>query len=239
MNRSPLRYAPWMVRDFLRGPGVLMLGAIVLASLIVSRLVIAGPDSGLVSPDGAMSGILAQLSWPFVLLATGGMVSTDRVQGYYREIFSKPVRPATHYLIRWLVGAVAVGGSMPLIWAGVALGPGRPRFEWSLLINLELTYLLLGGLVFLLSTLFRWDWTPALTMFAVEEALGSALEHGFELPWAARWVAAALPPFHLANVTSPVPRGMDLVRVLLWGAALVAAAVWVLRVKPMGSGGRA
>lgn len=231
-----LRYLPWLARDVARGPLALMAAAIALSAFVASRLAV---DGTAVTPDGTARWILAQCSWPFVLLVTGGLVSTDRAQGYVRLLFSRPVPPGGYYLARWLVGAAAVVLAVPftLLAVGVAVGPAAVPV--SMPVNLLLTYLLLGGLVFLLSTRTRADWSVAVGVFAVQVALAAARDSGTRLAPATRALLAVLPPFDVVLVTQPVPRGGALAYVLLWGAGLLGAALWILERRPLGGGSRA
>lgn len=230
-----LRYLPWLARDLARGPLALMAAAIALSAFVASRLAV---DGTAVTPDGTARWILAQCSWPFVLLATGGMVSTDRAQGHIRMLFSRPISPGAYYLARWLVGAAAVGLAVPLTLLAVGLAVGRAAVPASVPVNLLLSYLLLGGLVFLLSTRLRADWSVAVAVFAVQVGLAAARDGGTPLAPATRALLAILPPFDQVLVTQPVPGTGTLLRVLLWGGALLGAALWILERRPLGGGSR-
>lgn len=235
MSRIPIRYLPWMVRDILLAQGMVLLAIGFLVGLIMTRMTPSPPASeGL----GLVKGFVQQMGWPFILYSVASMVSADRVQGFYRSYFSRPLSPPGFYLMRWLLGAVIVALLVPVLTLSLSLAIGRFPLSWSLLAQLQLNYLLVGGLVFLLSTTVRADWLVALLFMLVESILGGLKRGGIDLPAVWDFVATILPPFHLVSVNSPLPAGTPLVHVLLYGAGLVLAALAVIRWRPLGAGGR-
>ena len=236
MSRIPLRYAGWMARDVALGPGAIMFAVAALVALILSRM-----SSGPTSPAGVatlITTIVDQAAVPFVLLATGSIVSSDLTHGFYRSYFSKPVSPVAYYLQRWLLGAVAVGLFIPLLAAGVALSTGMFEAPAVLFAKAGLLYLMLGGLVLLLSTVTRRDWIFALVVTVAQSILHGLHDAGV-LGAAAELAYRALPPLHFANVKMPLPHGADLAHALAYGLALLLAGLAMLRWRPLGSGGRA
>lgn len=232
-----LRYGGYMLRDLARGPGAIMIAAAVLAALILSR--IPSLESSPAAGRYMLGWIVDRAALPFVLLATGGMVSRDLHGGYYRAVFSKPVDPVSFYLQRWLLGALIVGLSVPLFAGAVAVVVGPVPFRWTLLANVELFYLLLGGLVFLLSTFTRRDWLFALMLVLVQTILHTVRAGGISAGTIVNTVYAVLPPFHLVGIEADPPAGADLAYVVLYGGGLVLGALALLRWRAMGSGGRA
>ncbi|MEO8224463.1 MAG: hypothetical protein ABI661_06630, partial [Gammaproteobacteria bacterium] len=146
MSRVPIRYLPWMLRDMLFAQGAVLLVTSTLIWLIVTRISPAPPASAGLQ---ILQSIVQQAGWPFILYCSSAIVSTDRIQGYYRSIFSRPVSPPWYYLQRWVVGAFVVGLLVPVVTVALELAIGSFPLSWRFLAQVELTYLLAGGLVFL------------------------------------------------------------------------------------------
>ncbi len=239
MNRWPLRYAPWMARDLALGPGLIYLVVALITAWIVSQ------TGRMASGSPALAGtllerIVSQVAMPFVLLATGGIVRTDLTEGFYRTLFSKPVSPVAYYFQRWLLGGVAVLAAVGLlVLAIMAAQRTAPAVGWDLPARVALFYLLLGGLVFLLSTLMRRDWIVALLIYILETALHQVASAGVRFTGFWRALIAVLPPFHLVIVPTGLPSGRPLLHLVAYGVAMVALALVVLHRRPLGSGGRA
>ena len=176
----------------------------------------------------------------FALLATAGIVSADFALGHYRTLFARPVSPPLYYLQRWLTGGVAgagrhIGGraSLPRPASAQHLPIGR------VLAQSALFYLLLGGLIFLLSTVTRRDWLIAVLAVAAHGGLGLARDPGRSRDrYRGPLLYAVLPPFRLVDVSEPVPAGGDLLHVLLYGLVLVGGALLVIRLRPLARGAR-
>ncbi|MEO8200390.1 MAG: hypothetical protein ABI679_07715 [Gemmatimonadota bacterium] len=235
MSRFPLRYLPWMLRDLLLSQGLVLLTIGVLGALILSRITPAPLPS-----DAApmVLGAVRQMSWPFILFCVASIVSADRLQGYYRTTFVRPVNPSAYYLSRFLLGGLMVGLLAPVMTAAMAIAVGPIPLSWSMIARLEMLYLLLGGAVFLASTLTRADWLFAILVFIVQSVLHGLSQNHVVLPAFWNFIAMILPPFHLTSLDQPMPPGPQLAHVLLYGLGFVLAALAVLRWRPLGSGGR-
>jgi ABC-type transport system involved in multi-copper enzyme maturation permease subunit len=236
MMQLPVRYAGWMGWDLVRGPGLLMLIVGALAALLINSLTVVTSGSG--GETAVFLGILDFTVTIFALLATAGIVSTDFSMGYYRPLFARPVSPPLYYLQRWVLGgflALVVTAAMTLASA-LRLGADLPIGR--VLIQAALCYLLLGGLVFLLSTVTRRDWLIAVLILAAYASLGLARALGAAGSGAAAVLYAVLPPLRLVDVSDPVPTGGNLLHVLLYGAGLVVAALVVIRFRPLARGAR-
>lgn len=234
--RLPIRYAGWMGWDLVRGPGLLMLVVGALAALLINSLTVVTSGSG--GETAVFLGILDFTVTIFALLATAGIVSTDFAMGYYRPLFARPVSPPLYYLQRWVLGgflALVVTAAVTLASA-LRLGADLPIGR--LLIQAALCYLLLGGLVFLLSTVTRRDWLIAVLILAAYASLGLARSLGAAGSGTAAVLYAVLPPLRLVDISDPVPTGGALLHVLLYGAGLVLAALLVIRFRPLARGAR-
>lgn len=246
MIRPLLAYGRWQWRDHLRGAGVVIVLFSTVVGVILWRLAVQSPGVGAV-PEVAFLRALRPMGWPLVVLAVAGMVSADRVEGYNRALFSAPVSPVLYYLQRFLIGGVVVAllpiGLAVAVWAalGTWVGP------WREVAAVALLYLLLGAVVFCWSTFGRRDWAIGLAIYLGQDALHAARVAGMPLPgWLYR-LESVLPPFHLAAIGQPagdriletaLPSGPDAVHYLGYALALLAVGMVVLRVRPMGGGGR-
>jgi hypothetical protein len=107
--------------------------------------------------------------------------------------------------------------------------------------RLALLYLVLGGTVFLLSTLFTGgprDWLAALIIQAYQNTVADLIDRGLSI-WPG--FAAAhmlLPPIHLARPGVDPMAPAAVIHTSLYGVALVGAALAVLHFRPLGSGAR-
>lgn len=238
MSAYPLGYLPWQARDLLRGPGVVAALVAGVFALLVWRL-----PSQFIGTGGAalFEGYLAQVGWPLVLVATGEIVRNDRVEGYHRFYFSRPVHPAAFYLVRFILGFLLVLAAVLAAAAAVWLRTGEFGLPLRTAGQLTLLYLLLGGTVFLLSTLFTGgprDWLAALLIHVYQNTTADLLDRGVEL-WPALQIAhRVLPPMHLTRLGAGPIASVDVLHAGLYGAALVGVALAVLHVRPLGSGAR-
>lgn len=208
-------YVPWVARDYLtnQGPST----AIVI--LLIGFLSFQGAAAAGVQlrdvPEELLHRILRSLVSYLVYLgsffATNGIVANDRKLGYYRFLFSKPVSPAAYYAITFLVyggGLLLVTLALLGLW-GVAV---RPIFPLSLLAVVGLMYLAYGGIGFLLSAAWRFDWISLVTVLLVANVAWSL------------WGDSTGLPYYLLHVLPPVHRAAEVYQVILRDAS--AAVPW-------------
>jgi ABC-type transport system involved in multi-copper enzyme maturation permease subunit len=220
-----------MARDLALGPGI---PVVALSALITLFLTSAQIETNLVGGLPAiLVGALDLTAWVLTLLATVGVVSADRAGGYHRTLFAHPVSPSLFYLQRWLLGGILVLAAMAIAAAALATRLQAPSLWFEIVTRAALVYLLFGGLVFLCSTLVRRDWLAALGVLAAHAVLG-VLASGA----VARSLDLLLPPVGLVLPGRGVPSGGDLVYAVLYGIALVVAALVVLRRRPLAPGAR-
>lgn len=232
----PTRYAGWMARDLAAGPGLPMAVLTVLAALLTSRLQVAGPAG-----DAARAACLVVLDWTAIaltLLATGGLVSADFAIGHQRTLFAKPVSPPLYYLQRWLLGLVAVLVGAAVVAETIATRFGEALLGPAFVARLGLLYLVVGGLVFLLSTVTRRDWLAAAVLLAWQAALGGMRSMGFAQGPVGTVLHSVLPPVRLLGLSGPLPGGTELALALGYGAALLLGALAVLQWRPLARGAR-
>jgi hypothetical protein len=236
MTALPVRYLPRMALDLARsaGLGIALVG--VLAAFLIGSMTVVTSGTG--GEATVFLGILDFAVTVFAVLATAGIVSTDFTFGYYRTLFARPVSPPLYYLQRWLLGGVLVLMATSVVGFAAAARIGAELPIGRVLVQSALFYLLLGGLVLLLSTVTRRDWLIAALVVAAHAGLGLARSLGAAGTGAAAVLYTVLPPFALVDVGQPVPTGANLIHVLLYGLALVGAALGVIRLRPLARGAR-
>jgi hypothetical protein len=232
----PARYAGWMARDLVAGPGIVMAVLAALAVAVVRNLQVVGPGG-----DADLAACFIVLDWTvtaLTLVATGGMVSEDFAQGHQRTLFAKPVSPPLYYLQRWLIGAVAVLVAASPVAYAIGSRFDIPTLGVPLLARISLLYLVLGGLVFFLSTLTRRDWLLAIGVLAWQMTLGFARSVGAAHGPAGTVLYALLPPFHLVRLRGSAPGGIDLVYPIGYGILLTLGGLALLQWRPLARGAR-
>jgi hypothetical protein len=224
-----------MARDLAVGQGAVLVAVGILTWLIMGRITPAPSAS---QGPGMVEGALSQMSLPFLLYCSAAIVSNDRAHGYYRSFFSRPMSPAWYYFIRFLLGGVFFLLISPVLTLGMSLAIGSFPYSWTILSQLALSYLLLGGLIFFLSTIMRYDWLFGLLVLMMQGVLHALKRNGVDL--GAIWdsVLTILPPIYQASMNSPLPKGSGLTHVVLYGTGLVVAGLVLLRLRPLGTGGR-
>jgi hypothetical protein len=231
----PAAYLAWQARDVARGPGLIAALVAGVFVLLVWRL----PEAAVAAGGGVLlTGYLQQVGWPLVLVATGEVVRTDRSEGYYRFYFSRPVQPALFYLVRFLLGFVLVLAAVAAGALAVLARTGTLEVEPRVLGGLAITYLLLGGTVFFLSTVTTAgprDWLAALLVHVFQNTTADLMANGVDLWPALRWLHAVLPPMHRLG---PGLDAADALHAGLYGAGLLAASLLILDRRPLGGGAR-
>ena len=194
---SLLAYAPWIMRDYLMQQGLAT--AIVMSLLGVSAIIPLMSADGYVRgtvPEAVAGPLLARmagtLSFLGAFFATNGIVANDRKLGYYKFLFSKPVRPWQYYGATFLLyggGLLAVTAVLALIWGWLA----RPTLSLELLALVALMYVAYGGVGFLLSAAWRFDWLSLVSLFVIANIARAvwATAGGWR-----HWVLYLLPPVH-------------------------------------------
>lgn len=186
------RYGLWQVRDFVQDRAFAI--ALVFGLFVfMAYEQLGGGTRQLVSQGGAHAAqaaarMMAQnvsLTWFITaLIAVHGISSNDRTTGRFRLLFAKPVSMrrfygqafALHGLLYLVLAAlyVAVLGALyPVAWVTAS---------WTLVV-FAVSYLLVGGVCFLFSALWRFDWGTTLALAGSLTYLAARFERHAWLNW--------------------------------------------------------
>jgi ABC-type transport system involved in multi-copper enzyme maturation permease subunit len=237
------RYALWHLRDYLRDKGIatlITLGLVgYLTQIPIMRARAAGFGGDLMEQiaDQAFISGLKFLGFVGVLFATNGIVADDRRHGYYRLLFAKPVSVAAYYAQKWAVYGVGF-----LIVAALLLGlygaTVEPFFPATFLPTIALIYVALGGIGFLLSAVWRFDWLSLAAVLGLSDVLWLLFKDDPGLPSS---LVKLLPPVHLLDgVYTAVREGggvgvNDVVWLGGYGIACFVAGLAVVRRRSLGT----
>jgi len=237
-------YTPWMFRDYVMNQGlstaivVSLIGVIMLLPLTQATATQLGHV-----PVDVARGVLREMAVPLVFLgtlfATNGIVATDRKLGYYRFLFSKPVRPPLYYGLTfgvYGVGLIVVTLVLMALWAVVI----RPMFPPQLPAVVVIMYLAYGGLGFLLSAAWRFDWLSLVSVLLVANIAWTLWAKSTS---ALHVLLYLLPPVHRANdiyalLTQPSyvqPPWISIAWLAGYGLACFVLGLAVIRRRPLGT----
>jgi hypothetical protein len=186
----------------------------------------------------AVVSLFAEFSLISVLIGINGVVSNDRVRGYYRFLFAKPVSIPRYYAQAYVVNGLGLLATALAVLA-VIYALGYPVFPVRVLLTVGLVYLSLGGLGFLYSTLARFDWVLMGATWGLAQVLRAV--YPAHQSRAGQVLDVILPPFHqLRDVGLDLARGDAadtrlLVWLLGWGISGVLIGLLVLRRRPLAS----
>jgi len=237
------RYALWHLRDYLRDKGIAtvitvgLIGYLNQVPLTRAREYGVAPTFADQLVDQAFVVSMRYLAFLGVLFATNGLVADDRRYGYFRLLFAKPVNVVYYYAQKFLVngaGFLLVAAALLGVYAMLV----EPFFPRTFLPTLALVYLALGGIGFLLSTAFRFDWLSLAAVIGASEVLW--LLYRDSEGWRAL-LLRLLPPVHLLDgvyqgvrAGRPMP-STDLAWLVGYGAACFVFGLIVIRWKPLGT----
>lgn len=243
MRRARLwSYLGWQARDFAAERGAPLL---IVATLMVFPLIkilrdlqdgAASPMQAAVSARYGIVQLFAEFSFIAVLIGINGVVSHDRVRGYYRFLFAKPVSIPRYYAQAYVVNGLGlVLAALGVLGAIYALG--YPVFPARVLLTVALVYVSLGGLGFFYSTVARFDWV----LMGATWGMAQVLRAVYPAPEsrAGQVLDVILPPFHrLRDVGLQLARGeaaepMMLVWLLGWGISGFVLGLLILRRRPL------
>ena len=249
MSRGRLgRYAIDQLDDwfFERGFATLLIGGFLVWTAYISfpRQALPGIDLDTLR-DRAIDSTLGPLAFFGTLIAVNGIVSNDRKQGYYRFLFAKPVSIVRYYAQAFAVHGLGFLAASVVIVAALSAAIGR-SLQLAPVAYCALIFVSFGGIVFLASTLVRFDWSLGGVVWGLGQIIHSLANRAEELiamgrpidlvpaAWS-RWVAPLLPPVADGGevlaalvVGDPVPE-----RIALWlagyGVVCFVIGLFVLR----------
>lgn len=242
MRRARLwSYIGWQARDFVAERGApLLIVATLMSFPIIMGLRGLGqnvpPLQAATSARYAIVQLFAEFSLISVLIGINGVVSNDRVKGYYRFLFAKPVSIPRYYAQAYVVNGVGL-----VVTALAVLGAihtlGYPVFPARVLLMIVLVYLSLGGLGFFYSTLARFDWVLMGATWGVAQVLRAV--YPAQDSSAGRVLDVILPPFHrlrdagLVLARGETPETATLLWLLAWGISGFVIGLLILRRRPL------
>jgi len=233
-------YAYWQLRDFVfeRAAAIVIIGLLLVFGVHESigngavRLIAAGGRDALAFGARGVGQQLEIVWFVCALIAVHGISANDRSTGRYRLIFAKPVRVLAYYaqafalhglmfMLCTLTGFVALSRLLPI--SAQTMGDA--------IMILLAGYLLAGGIGFLFSAIWRFDWVATVGVWGAMIYLASRFPH-------AAWLAP-LPPFGkiedqiaLLKTLDPVePRA--LLGVAAYGVACFLLGLIVLKRRPL------
>jgi ABC-type transport system involved in multi-copper enzyme maturation permease subunit len=258
MQSLTRRYGAWQVRDYVteRGVWTVLLGFALLALFWMNYD--PAPPGWMTRPSSPAAGggdvaamhaqwlrdeprrfadqvemLFTLFGFLGTLIATHGIVSRDRERGFHRFLFAKPVPMPSYYAQAFAVNGAGLLVVATGLLALTALLFGR-AVPVAVLGVVGTEYVVLGGTVFLLSALWRFDFVLAALSWPLAALAGS-------LARAERWgflpelVAPILPPAlrlgrFVGALTGPsAVQPLDPVIVLGYGVLSFAAGLYVLR----------
>lgn len=240
-------YVPWILRDYATNQGpstaivILLIGVLTIVPVIQGMAGVQASVGDVPRELAArmLRAIAPMLAFIGTFFATNGIVANDRKFGFYRFLFAKPVRPPAYYAATYLVygvGLLAVTVALLGIWSLAV----RPMFPVELLGVVVIMYLAYGGIGFLLSAVWRFDWLSLVTVLLAANLGWSVWGDAEGLR---HWVLYLLPPVHRAeSIYAIILR--DSTEALPWGSIAWLAGyglicfvlgMLIIRKRPLGT----
>jgi hypothetical protein len=238
------RYFLWQLHDYMLHQAPATMAVLVMYAYLTLVPILNGSLSNgrrftmTTLPEEIVRGYFADLLGALLLLgtlfATNGIVATDRRNGFYRFYFAKPVSPPRFYANAFAAHGTGLLLVTLLLWIAFAIVV-RPLFPLTVLPVVAAMYVAYGGVGFLLSTIWRFDWLSLVTV-AVISSIGWAMWG--EDPGIRGWLVHLLPPMHrasslfafVAGTSADFPWGAQL-WLSAYGAACFLIGLWILRTR--------
>ena len=236
-------YVPWILRDYFlnQGPATALVVLLIGFMSLMPLLELQGGSLGDI-PEAIAWRTLRAIVEPFAFLgpffATNGIVANDRKFSYYRFLFSKPLSPVAYYVTTFVVyglGFLLVTVVLMSVWAWAA----RPMFPTGLLVVASIMYVAFGGIGFLLSAAWRFDWISLVTVLL---AASVAWQQWGDVEGPLRLPLYLLPQVHRANEiyamvlpTNPGTPWGAIAALGGYGLASFVLGMVVLRRRPLGT----
>jgi hypothetical protein len=208
MRRAmPWRYLPWIARDYFLWGGVATAVIMIFIALGFMELLIAeGMRFDAAHPLRAASpatvrrveaSLILILTTAGPLIAMFGVASRDRTLGYFRLLFARPLNAPLYYAIVFAVNGLG------FMLVGVVLQAAFSLFVVGVPIRflavMGLSYLFYGGIMFLISALWRYEVLSILAIYLAAATSWDLMTTNSSLGWLTRvrWLLELLPPVHL------------------------------------------
>jgi hypothetical protein len=243
-------YAPWILRDYFTNQGPSTVIVILLIGVLTILPVLHGPQGRDLSagrvPEDIANGMLRALMPIFVFIATffatNGIVANDRKFAYYKFLFAKPLNPVAYYVVTFLLYGLGIAIITALLLAAWSLAI-RPGFPLETFAVVAIIFLAFGGLGFLLSAAWRFDWLSLVTVLFVSNELWRLRDSLGAAKYFPRFLLYLLPPVHKAGDVYSLlfHDGVTAVRwgSIAWlagyGAMCLALGMLVIRRRPLGT----
>jgi hypothetical protein len=216
------RYLPWLARDYFLWGGVATVVIMLFAGFIAVEPLaglgaVKNPAHPLRAlPPELMHRIEAQLLVMFgvigPLVATRGVISQDRTLGYFRLLFARPLNGPLYYGVVFVInglGVLVVGALLHATFSFFVGSMAWPRFLGAV----ALSYVFVGGIIFLLSSLWRHDLLSFIGVYASAALAWDVLTSTGAKGWIGKvpWLVEALPPVHIqSHISTIMVRGMPI-----------------------------
>lgn len=186
--------------------------------------------------QGFFSDSLASFILLGTLFATNGIVANDRKTGFYRLYFAKPVSAPRFYTNAFIANGSGMLTVSVLLLTAFALIL-RPLLPLSFFPVVAGMYVAFGGVGFMLSTIWRFDWLSLVTV-AIVSSLGWGMwgeDRGIR-----GWLVHLLPPMHrsselytyVAGTTTSFPWATQL-WLTGYGMLCFVIGLWILRTRSL------
>ena len=233
-------YGLWQLRDFVFERAAAIL--IVALLLVFGSYEAIGPAANAYIAGGGRNALFfgargvaehLGLMWFIAsLIAVHGISANDRSTGRYRLIFAKPVRVLPYYAQAFVLHGICLM-LLSLVWLAALsrVLPVGGRTASSAIVILACSYMLVGGVCFLMSAITRFDWVATGAVYGGVLYLASKFRGA--------WWLGPLPPFWR------IPEQLDLVKTLdpletkplLWvtayGVACFLLGLIILKRRPL------
>lgn len=240
-------YVPWILRDYFTNQGPSTAIVVLLIGFMSVLPILNAPMGRDISagniPLDIATGFLRVLVPIFVFIATffatNGIVANDRKFAYYKFLFAKPLNPVAYYVTTFIAYGVGVM-TVTLVLLGVWSVAVRPMFPLALFAVVAIIYLAFGGIGFLLSAAWRFDWLSLVTVLFVSNELWQLWGQSTS---AARYLLYLLPPVHRAGSVyalvfheagTALPWG-HIAWIAGYGALCLVLGMVVIRHRPLGT----
>jgi len=215
-------YGLWQLRDFIfeRAAAILIIGLLLVFGTYeaigpaAKRYIATGGRNGLLFGARGVAEHLTFMWFIAALIAVHGISSNDRTTGRFRLIFAKPVRVLPYYAQAFVLHGIAFM-LCSLVWLATlsrVLPVGGQTASGAIAI-LACSYLLVGGVCFLMSAISRFDWVATGAVFGGVMYLASKFRGA--------WWLGPLPPFWRISEQLDLLKTLDPIqpKPLLWVAA--------------------